>query len=226
MLSLLESIKEMLRIILPKLFEAPFLGFVAVIVFVWSFRRELRLLFGRGDILLSWGERSIRLRDLSKSLDEELDPIRDDIEGLRRSVEPSSDPMRTVDPEFRIGGKFAPEGWTPYEGQLLPIAENKKLFDLIGTAYGGDGESTFALPDLRGSSNIRMPNEDAEQVTSRLRSALESPKFKWRSIERLAAISGLPESRVLELLYADPSVRVSIGKSGRQIAGLKSRVGE
>jgi microcystin-dependent protein len=53
--------------------------------------------------------------------------------------------------EIRIfAGNFAPAGWMFCEGQLLPISENETLFQLIGTAYGGDGESTFALPDLRG----------------------------------------------------------------------------
>jgi len=53
--------------------------------------------------------------------------------------------------EIRMfGGNFAPVGWMFCEGQLLPISENETLFQLIGTTYGGDGESTFALPDLRG----------------------------------------------------------------------------
>jgi microcystin-dependent protein len=53
--------------------------------------------------------------------------------------------------EIRIfGGNFAPAGWAICDGQLLPISENDALFTLIGTTYGGDGESTFALPDLRG----------------------------------------------------------------------------
>jgi microcystin-dependent protein len=49
-----------------------------------------------------------------------------------------------------FAGNFAPAGWMFCEGQLLPISENETLFQLIGTTYGGDGESTFALPDLRG----------------------------------------------------------------------------
>lgn len=47
-------------------------------------------------------------------------------------------------------GNFAPNGWAFCNGQLLPISENDALFALIGTTYGGDGQSTFALPDLRG----------------------------------------------------------------------------
>src|ERR1700716_3386576 len=45
---------------------------------------------------------------------------------------------------------FAPQGWAFCQGQLLAIAENDTLFNLIGTTFGGDGQSTFALPDLQG----------------------------------------------------------------------------
>ena len=45
---------------------------------------------------------------------------------------------------------FAPKGWAFCDGQLLPISQNTALFSLLGTTYGGDGKSTFALPDLRG----------------------------------------------------------------------------
>lgn len=61
--------------------------------------------------------------------------------------------------EIRIfAGNFAPAGWMFCEGQLLPISENETLFQLIGTTYGGDGESTFALPDLRGRIPIHQGN--------------------------------------------------------------------
>ena len=61
--------------------------------------------------------------------------------------------------EIRMfGGNFAPAGWMFCEGQLLPISENETLFQLIGTTYGGDGESTFALPDLRGRLPIHQGN--------------------------------------------------------------------
>jgi microcystin-dependent protein len=53
--------------------------------------------------------------------------------------------------EIRMfAGNFAPAGWMFCDGQLLPISENETLFQLIGTTYGGDGESTFALPNLQG----------------------------------------------------------------------------
>jgi microcystin-dependent protein len=61
--------------------------------------------------------------------------------------------------EIRMfAGNFAPAGWMFCEGQLLPISENETLFQLLGTTYGGDGESTFALPDLRGRLPIHQGN--------------------------------------------------------------------
>ena len=75
--------------------------------------------------------------------------------------------------EIRMfGGNFAPAGWMFCEGQLLPISENETLFNLIGTTYGGDGQSTFALPDLRGRLPIHQGNSfvlaqtgGAEEIT-------------------------------------------------------------
>jgi microcystin-dependent protein len=61
--------------------------------------------------------------------------------------------------EIRMfAGNFAPAGWMFCEGQLLPISEYETLFNLIGTTYGGDGQSTFALPDLRGRLPLHFGN--------------------------------------------------------------------
>jgi microcystin-dependent protein len=55
--------------------------------------------------------------------------------------------------EIRIfAGNFAPTGWAQCNGQLMPISQNTALFSLIGTYYGGDGKSTFALPNLQGAA--------------------------------------------------------------------------
>jgi microcystin-dependent protein len=75
--------------------------------------------------------------------------------------------------EIRMfAGNFAPAGWMFCEGQLLPISENATLFQLIGTTYGGDGQSTFALPDLQGrlplhngSANVIATKAGVEAVT-------------------------------------------------------------
>ena len=75
--------------------------------------------------------------------------------------------------EIRIfAGNFAPSGWMFCDGQLLPISEWETLFNLIGTTYGGDGQSTFALPDLRGripmhqgNGHVQAEQGGAETVT-------------------------------------------------------------
>src|SRR5581483_1808798 len=61
--------------------------------------------------------------------------------------------------EIRMfAGNFAPAGWMFCDGQLLPISEYETLFNLIGTTYGGDGQETFALPDLRGRLPLHQGN--------------------------------------------------------------------
>ncbi|MDP5078021.1 MAG: tail fiber protein [Nonlabens sp.] len=57
-----------------------------------------------------------------------------------------------------FAGNFAPRNWASCEGQLLPIAQNTALFSIIGTMYGGDGRTTFALPDLRGRVPVGVGN--------------------------------------------------------------------
>lgn len=55
---------------------------------------------------------------------------------------------------FLFAGNFAPRGWAFCDGQLLPIASYQALFSILGTTYGGDGRTTFALPDLRGRAPV------------------------------------------------------------------------
>ncbi len=55
-----------------------------------------------------------------------------------------------------FGGNFAPQGWAFCNGALMPIDQNDALFQLIGTTYGGDGQSTFALPDLQSRVPIHV----------------------------------------------------------------------
>src|SRR3982751_6487214 len=59
--------------------------------------------------------------------------------------------------EIRMAGfNFAPRGWAFCAGQLLPISQNDALFALVGTTYGGDGQTTFGMPDLRGRVPINQ----------------------------------------------------------------------
>src|SRR6476469_2668464 len=71
-----------------------------------------------------------------------------------------------------VGGNFAPVGWAFCNGALIPISENDALFNLIGTTYGGDGQETFALPNLasripyhQGSGYVLGQQGGVEQVT-------------------------------------------------------------
>ena len=61
--------------------------------------------------------------------------------------------------EIRITSfNFAPKGWAMCNGQLLPINQNQALFALLGTTYGGDGRTTFGLPNLQGSTPMHFGN--------------------------------------------------------------------
>lgn len=55
-----------------------------------------------------------------------------------------------------VGFTFCPRGWAEADGQLIPIAQNTALFSLLGTTYGGNGQTTFALPDLRGRASVHV----------------------------------------------------------------------
>jgi len=71
--------------------------------------------------------------------------------------------------EIRLfAGNFAPAGWMFCQGQLLPISQNETLFNLIGTTYGGDGQETFALPDLQGRAPMHMGTSPADGQTYQL----------------------------------------------------------
>jgi microcystin-dependent protein len=64
-----------------------------------------------------------------------------------------------------VGFNFAPAGWMFCSGQLLPISEYETLFNLIGTTYGGDGQSTFALPDLQGRVPVHQGTNGGSTYT-------------------------------------------------------------
>ncbi len=70
------------------------------------------------------------------------------------SAKASADPL--IGEIIMFAGNFAPRGWAFCDGQLLAISENSALFSILGTTYGGDGRTTFALPDLRGRVPISV----------------------------------------------------------------------
>ncbi len=60
-----------------------------------------------------------------------------------------------------MGFNFAPRGWAFCDGQILPINQNQSLYSLLGTTYGGDGRTSFALPDIRGRTPIHVGRADS-----------------------------------------------------------------
>ena len=78
--------------------------------------------------------------------------------------------------EIRIfAGNFAPRGWQFCQGQLLAIAQNSALFSILGTTYGGNGQTTFALPDLRGRVPWAGPGPGADATHPRVSKAARRP---------------------------------------------------
>lgn len=153
----------------------PFLLFVFLILFVLIYRKKIVGLLERGDIQISWGEnRHIKLKELSDGIDEELDPILDEISEIQERI-------KKLEADANRGG-----------------------------AVQEDQEAT--IDDDRYS--------DAEQ---RMIEGLESHKYRWRSIERLAKISAITEHEALDILRANQDIVLSVGKSGRQIVRLKDR---
>ena len=74
--------------------------------------------------------------------------------------------------EIRMFGfNFAPQGWALCNGQLLPISQNTALFSLLGTTYGGDGRTTFALPDMRSRVPLCQGQGPGSRLTPKARPA-------------------------------------------------------
>lgn len=102
--------------------------------------------------------------------------------------------------EIRMfGGNFNPAGWWFCDGTLLPIAQYETLFQLIGTTYGGDGETTFAVPDLRGRVPIHQGNSftvgetgGAEEITLTVNQIPGHPHAMLASLNNagLATVAG------------------------------------
>lgn len=111
--------------------------------------------------------------------------------------------------EVRIfAGNFAPAGWEFCHGQLMPIAENEVLFQLIGTTYGGDGETTFCLPDLRsrvpihqGNGYVTGESAGVEEVTltvPQLPVHSHPVPVSTQAASSRSAVGGVPASSVSE----------------------------
>ncbi len=146
----------------------PFLFFVLLVIVFFLYREKFSSLLERGDIQISWGEnRHISLKNLSSSLDEELDPIRDELSALKEKIISNSDSTQ--------------------------------------------------------KSNKKPPEFDREKAINKMKEALQSHKFRWRSIERLASLAEISEEQAHDLLLGQNDVVISKGKSGRVIARLEHR---
>ena len=131
--------------------------------------------------------------------------------------------------EIRMfAGKFAPAGWVFCEGQLLPIEEYEELFQLIGTNFGGDGQSNYAMPDLRARIPIHQGNgfgvaQDggAEEVTLTDRTIPEHG-HAWLGSESPATASTPLKNMPAEAskrFYVSPSVVVAMALSAMGSSG-------
>jgi microcystin-dependent protein len=129
------------------------------------------------------------------------------------------------------GGNFAPVGWLPCDGRLVAISEYDVLFTLIGTTYGGDGQTTFALPDLRGRGSIHsgqgpgLSNYFMGQVAGSESVALTSAQLPSHSHPVLetpiaAGNAPVPNGRIpaasaaAELTYGSPSTSPGVMAPG------------
>jgi len=118
--------------------------------------------------------------------------------------------------EIRMfAGNFAPVGWMFCEGQLLPISQNETLFNLIGTTYGGDGQETFALPDLRGRVPIHLGNgfilAETGGVESVTLTTQQIPAHRHPLLASTAA--GNTNAPNNALIAASPSVQIFLADS-------------
>ncbi len=123
-----------------------------------------------------------------------------------------------------FGGNFAPRGWAECDGQILPISQNQALFSLLGTTYGGDGRTTFALPDLRGrvpihpESNALGVKGGAETVTltENQVAAHHHPVLASSDAATAGALAGavLATPSNLSKIYADPNNLVAMSDAG------------
>jgi microcystin-dependent protein len=110
--------------------------------------------------------------------------------------------------EIRIfAGNFAPQGWALCNGELLPIAQNTSLHDVVGNAYGGDGVTTFALPNLQGSAPLQqgqgtgltsrnLGETGGEQTVSVIESEMSPHSHSAQAAANANGVSKDPTNRV------------------------------
>jgi len=114
--------------------------------------------------------------------------------------------------EIRMfGGNFPPNGWALCQGQLLPISENDVLFQLIGTTYGGDGQSTFALPNL--ASRVPMHMGTFQGITFQIGQAAGSETVTLTT-QQIPVHNHMAEATTSAGTAAIPSNSTILGSEG------------
>ena len=123
-----------------------------------------------------------------------------------------------------VGSNFCPQGWAAADGQLLPIAEYDALFSLLGTTYGGDGQATFGLPDLRGRTTVHVGqgpglsnNVQGQQAGVEQRTLLPSqlPSHSHTATTDLASVA------VSSVLYGSAAAGTTTAPAGSALAITK-----
>ena len=131
---------------------------------------------------------------------------------------------------------FAPKGWALANGQLMPIAQNQALFSLLGTTYGGDGRTNFALPDLRGRSMVHfgqgpgLSDYSQGQVSGSETNTLVAaqmpahthtvaPLASNNDATSVSPAGKVPAAKARTTLYADPTNTVAQAGSVTSAAG-------
>jgi len=118
-----------------------------------------------------------------------------------------------------VGFNFAPRGWAFCDGQILPINQNQSLYSLLGTTYGGDGRTSFALPDLRGRTPIhvnsahRLGQKSGEENNTLTTDSMPAHRHSAYASSNDSTVP-LPSGNVLSKssleTYADPNTNVSM----------------
>lgn len=134
------------------------------------------------------------------------------------------------------GFNFAPRGWAFADGRLLPIATNTALFSLLGTTYGGDGRTTFALPDLRGrvilgsgqgpGTALHQLGESGGSETQQIsvsqlpaHSHTVSPQGSAQDATSISPAGKAPATKARTTLYADPTPGTNLAPSTSSATG-------
>ncbi|MEM9059364.1 MAG: tail fiber protein [Pseudomonadota bacterium] len=128
--------------------------------------------------------------------------------------------------EIRMfGGNFAPRGWALCQGQLLPVSQNDALFSLLGTIYGGDGRTTFALPDMRGRipihrgrgpglSDRRLGSKGGAESVTLTTNELPAHGHTFNAVSALATSTAVQKDRTFakagQQLYVEDEDRVGM----------------